>query len=408
MSVTLEKRGVFGWGSSGAGWAHPTLGVVVHYDGSDLGLADRPHSACRAYWRRTRRFHMGSGRGWADIGYSFGCCPHGIILEGRGLNRSQAAQPGGNTTWYSITFMCGPTEHPTPAQLRAFREWRAWLMRDHGVGRGVRYHGQFIATSCAGPILNPMVRSGAIASGETSGAAPAPAGGVLREGSTGSAVLAAQAQLAYLGYNLGSYGADGRFGRRTTAAVHAFQRDHGLAEDGIIGRNTRAALAAAVEEGRRDVPSSAEYYKDHAPEGEDAQVLEPGQWTLIRWDSIKTRQKSEEGAYYSVAFGECEYSVTAALTLMGARGEDAEVGLSPGAEYQMRCVEVAHDGEGWQVVRRMPVDPRYHVGGDAHMVLSWGFHLPEDHRIRVEAVQYGQLPTPITGGRLGRKQWEVE
>jgi hypothetical protein len=133
--------------------------LVIHYDGSNQGLAGKPHSACRDYWRRTRSFHTGPSRGWADIGYSFGCCPHGYVLEGRGLNKQQAAQPGGNATWYSCTLMGGDTETPTAAQINAVRELRAWL-RSKGLGAAVRGHRDFIPTSCPGPIAYRMVKDG--------------------------------------------------------------------------------------------------------------------------------------------------------------------------------------------------------------------------------------------------------
>jgi hypothetical protein len=158
--MELERRSSFGWGATPAGYASLRNGLVVHYDGSNQGLAGKPHSACRGYWSRTRRFHVNT-RGWLDIGYSFAVCPHGIVLEGRGLNRVQAAQPGGNSTWYSVTFMSGPSERPTDAQHEAFRELRSWL-RGKGVAAAVKGHRDFISTSCPGNILYRMVRDGSL------------------------------------------------------------------------------------------------------------------------------------------------------------------------------------------------------------------------------------------------------
>lgn len=59
---------------------------------------------------------------------------------------------------------------------------------------------------------------------------------------------AIQAELIVLGYDLGPWGADGRPGAKTTAAVKAFQRAHGLDADGVVGKLTLAALATAREE----------------------------------------------------------------------------------------------------------------------------------------------------------------
>ncbi|MCW2919760.1 MAG: N-acetylmuramoyl-L-alanine amidase family 2 [Actinomycetia bacterium] len=172
--MKLEKRSSFGWPATAAGYANPKKGLVVHYDGNNQGLAGKPHSACRTYWKDTRRFHMGPKRGWLDIGYSFGACPHGIIFEGRGLNHVQAAQPGGNTTWYSCTFMSGDKEKPTTAQVAAFRELRTWL-RGKGVGAAIRGHRDFSSTSCPGGILYKMVRDGSLISVPRPTPTPTPA-----------------------------------------------------------------------------------------------------------------------------------------------------------------------------------------------------------------------------------------
>src|SRR5690606_12507787 len=116
-TMKLERRSVFGWGATAAGHAPCDRGLVIHYDSGNLGLHAKDHSACRTYWKNTRRFHMGPSRGWADLGYAFRVCPHGIVMEGRGAKRAQAAQPGGNTTWTSCTLMTGPAEDITPAAI---------------------------------------------------------------------------------------------------------------------------------------------------------------------------------------------------------------------------------------------------------------------------------------------------
>lgn len=64
----------------------------------------------------------------------------------------------------------------------------------------------------------------------------------LRKGDQGAYVTLAQTELLQRGYDLGSYGADGKFGAKTEAAVKAFQRDWGLVQDGVIGTKTWAML----------------------------------------------------------------------------------------------------------------------------------------------------------------------
>ena len=65
---------------------------------------------------------------------------------------------------------------------------------------------------------------------------------MLRIGSKGEAVRHLQNLLISRGYSCGSSGADGDFGQGTYNAVCAFQRDHGLDVDGIVGANTMNAL----------------------------------------------------------------------------------------------------------------------------------------------------------------------
>lgn len=65
----------------------------------------------------------------------------------------------------------------------------------------------------------------------------------LRRGMSGEEVRALQLRLAGLGYDIGSSGADGIFGRATRSAVIRFQRNQALAADGVVGSMTWAALA---------------------------------------------------------------------------------------------------------------------------------------------------------------------
>ncbi|MFV2172359.1 Hint domain-containing protein [Actinomadura sp. LOL_016] len=98
-------------------------------------------------------------------GNSYAACPHGYVMEGRGFGRQQAAQPGGNSTWTSVTFMSGSAEQPTAAQIGAFRDLRHWL-RGQDLDDAITYHGRFISTTCPGAILRDLVTTGALIAGE--------------------------------------------------------------------------------------------------------------------------------------------------------------------------------------------------------------------------------------------------
>ena len=70
------------------------------------------------------------------------------------------------------------------------------------------------------------------------------AGPTLRRGSTGPAVKSLQCALVRLGNS--ALGIDGRFGPATELAVRQFQKFSGLGFDGIVGPNTKGALALAL------------------------------------------------------------------------------------------------------------------------------------------------------------------
>lgn len=70
------------------------------------------------------------------------------------------------------------------------------------------------------------------------GDTPMPTRPTIRKGSQGADVKYLQEQLIKAGFDLGSYGADGKFGAKTEAAVKAFQSMHGLKADGIVGPMT--------------------------------------------------------------------------------------------------------------------------------------------------------------------------
>jgi peptidoglycan hydrolase-like protein with peptidoglycan-binding domain len=51
-----------------------------------------------------------------------------------------------------------------------------------------------------------------------------------------------QTKLIQQGYDLEPYGADGSFGAKTQSAVKAFQKNHNLNADGIVGPKTWETL----------------------------------------------------------------------------------------------------------------------------------------------------------------------
>lgn len=69
---------------------------------------------------------------------------------------------------------------------------------------------------------------------------------IIRRGESGPEVLVLQRNLIKLGYKLPKYGADSDFGAETEDALKAFQRDHGLIDDGEYGPLAAAAMKRAL------------------------------------------------------------------------------------------------------------------------------------------------------------------
>ena len=91
---------------------------------------------------------------------------------------------------------------------------------------------------------------------------PTPTRPTLRRGSKGEYVVELQTILQRLGYDLGSLGIDGDYGRMTQSAVMNFQSDHGLTRDGVCGPKTWKAVLDAADSLR---PVDDPLYTVHVP-----------------------------------------------------------------------------------------------------------------------------------------------
>lgn len=76
------------------------------------------------------------------------------------------------------------------------------------------------------------------------GPEPEPEYPTLRKGSEGKYVTLLQVKLKDKGYDIGRWGADGKYGAATEAAVKKYQAEHGLTADGICGPKTWGKLLA--------------------------------------------------------------------------------------------------------------------------------------------------------------------
>lgn len=81
-----------------------------------------------------------------------------------------------------------------------------------------------------------------------------PASALSKQGSRGDEVIAIQTKLSELGYYTGNI--DGIFGTGTKNAVINFQKDNGLAADGIAGEKTLSALGISADSGNGEFSQS--------------------------------------------------------------------------------------------------------------------------------------------------------
>ncbi|NEA61372.1 N-acetylmuramoyl-L-alanine amidase [Streptomyces sp. SID12488] len=140
--------------------------MKVHYEGTAVStrlLTD--HAACIAEWKAIRASHLANTtENYSDIAYNYGACPHGYLLEGRGLGRRTGAN--GNQTLnkahYAIVGLVGDEglTEPTGPMLGAIRDGIE-LLREDGAGDEIEGHRDGYATACPGGPLYAWVQKGA-------------------------------------------------------------------------------------------------------------------------------------------------------------------------------------------------------------------------------------------------------
>ncbi|WP_406143780.1 peptidoglycan-binding protein [Streptomyces anulatus] len=272
--MKLVTRSQLGWPASAAPSQSSTKGVKVHYEGTAVStklLAD--HDACLDEWKNIRRSHLANtAENYSDVAYNYAACPHGYLLEGRGLRRRTGANGNQalNQQHYAILGLVGSSglTEPTNAMLSAIRDGID-LMRGNGAGAEIKGHRDGYATSCPGGPLYAWVKKGAPRpdDGEDSGEKPAAGGGAKKpvvdlsklvaaartdppkKGTPVSYAGAKTVEQALVKEGLLAKGlADGHFGSATVAAYAKLQRRYGYTgrdADGIPGKTTLTRLGKA-------------------------------------------------------------------------------------------------------------------------------------------------------------------
>lgn len=124
--------------------------------------------------------------------------------------------------------------------------------------KGINWAGFINLVDLGSPVINPVIQTKPVPT-KPAPSKPAPtkqpaASNLIRIGDKGSNVKSLQSKLIAKGYSVGKFGADGVFGNATLLAVRAIQRDSGLVQDGIVGKDTTRALNATVSKPTSSLP----------------------------------------------------------------------------------------------------------------------------------------------------------
>ena len=149
-------------------------GVMIHWRG---GGSPGAHSACAGQVRDQQRRDMANGH--ADLMYSFICCVHGFVFEGRPARisvSSNGAANNANFRWASVCAWVGPG-NAQPAILHDAMRDAVNRVNGWGIGavRTIVPHSANVATQCPGDQLRTLINQGRFRPGPVT--PPPPTGG---------------------------------------------------------------------------------------------------------------------------------------------------------------------------------------------------------------------------------------
>jgi hypothetical protein len=170
--MKLVTRAQLGWPASAAPAQAETRGVKVHYEGTAVSkdlLTN--HALCIAEWKAIRKSHLANKvENYSDVAYNYAACPHGYLLEGRGIGKRTGANGNQalNQAHYAILALLGSSglTKPTDAMLGVIRDGIE-LLRKNGAGDEIKGHRDGYATACPGDELYAWVKKGAPRPGGT-------------------------------------------------------------------------------------------------------------------------------------------------------------------------------------------------------------------------------------------------
>lgn len=219
INSNLDFRGGISYGNN------PKMVILHQADASKCSIND------------IHQWHL--NRGWSGCGYHFFVRKDGTIYKGRDEKAVGAHCLGYNAVSIGI---CAEgnfnNETMGEAQYNSLLELIRSICSKYGINR-ICGHRELNPTDCPGKNY-PLDKIKAAVKGEEVSARTSYPGYLIRMKPNvfDEDVRLIQKKLIGKGYSVGSCGADGYFGTATLNAVKMFQRDSGLAVDGIVGVNT--------------------------------------------------------------------------------------------------------------------------------------------------------------------------
>ena len=220
-------------------------GVVVPHS----GVEDPPKGVSAVY--AFERHHL--AKGWDGIGYNWLVDESGTIFEGRGWDARAAATKGLNSRSISVCYTGNGFRRVPENALASITTVIAEAEAHFGKPLWVSTHRRKGSTTCPGDVLGDWVEGGMETPSNPSDVDWAAivqyikdlhakvSRKPLKRGARGLEVRVVQSHLNHRGFDAGVV--DGIYGRRTKAAVKAFQESQGfLKVNGVVNGQTFNAL----------------------------------------------------------------------------------------------------------------------------------------------------------------------
>ncbi|MCU1426606.1 MAG: hypothetical protein JWL83_606 [Actinomycetia bacterium] len=172
--MTFEPRSA--WTASGP--KHPLQpwapgnpkGIAWHYIGAKGHFTTRSHDDCLGWVARTERDEEGGV--YAALSYNLCVCPHGHVIEGRGVQFQSGAQLHGNEDFVGVVLMRNTLDGLDDVMQRAATDARAYVL-SHFPNATLQLGHRDVAdnptgTVCPGDAIAEWLRAGGARAGPAS------------------------------------------------------------------------------------------------------------------------------------------------------------------------------------------------------------------------------------------------